>query len=65
MHRSLTPLCAVAVIFAGAATNPATGEKQFSLISEGQEIQMGLMGLDPACLPARALVKRIVGQPLP
>jgi len=41
---------------AGCATNPATGQKQFSLISEGQEIQMGLeadpsivasMGLDP------------------
>jgi predicted Zn-dependent protease len=41
---------------AGCATNPATGEKQFSLISEAQEIQMGReadpsivasMGLDP------------------
>src|SRR5882672_10018307 len=55
-RRSFAPLCAVAVFFAGCATNPATGEKQFSLISEGQEIQMGLeadpsivagMGLDP------------------
>ena len=41
---------------AGCATNPATGERQLSLISESQEIQMGLeadpsivssMGLDP------------------
>ncbi len=56
MRRTFAPLCAVAVFFAGCATNPATGEKQFSLISEGQEIQMGLeadpsivasMGLDP------------------
>lgn len=56
MRRSLAPLCAVAVWLAACATNPATGEKQFSLISEGQEIQMGLesdpaivseMGLDP------------------
>jgi predicted Zn-dependent protease len=56
MRRSLASLCALAVWLAGCATNPATGEKQFSLISEGQEIQMGLeadpsivgsMGLDP------------------
>ena len=56
MRRSLAPLCAVVVWLAGCATNPATGEKQFSLISEGQEVQMGLqadpsivgsMGLDP------------------
>ena len=30
-----------AVIVAGCAVNPATGERQFSLISEAQEIQMG------------------------
>ncbi len=56
MQRTFAPLMAAAVILAGCATNPATGEKQFSLISEGQEIQMGLeadpsivasMGLDP------------------
>jgi hypothetical protein len=45
MHRSFSPLCAVAVIFAGRATNPATGEKHR--------------------FPSGALVKRIVGQPLP
>ena len=56
MHRTFAALCALAGLLAGCATNPATGEKQFSLISEGQEIQMGLendtavvasMGLDP------------------
>jgi predicted Zn-dependent protease len=56
MTRSSTALVALAWIAAGCATNPATGQKQFSLISEGQEIQMGLendtavvnsMGLDP------------------
>jgi predicted Zn-dependent protease len=56
MRRSFAFLCAVTVWVAGCATNPATGEKQFSLISENQEIQMGLeadpsitgsMGLDP------------------
>jgi predicted Zn-dependent protease len=58
---SRCPLSAVASVVLAAtvpacATNPATGQKQFSLISEGQEIQMGLqadtsvvasMGLDP------------------
>src|SRR5262245_47941364 len=56
MRRSFALLCAVVLLHAGCATNPATGEKQFSLISEGQEIRMGLeadpsivsgMGLDP------------------
>ncbi len=56
MPRSFAALCALAVLLAGCATNPATGEKQFTLVSEGQEIQMGLeadpsivgsMGLDP------------------
>jgi predicted Zn-dependent protease len=49
-------LAACFLFVAGCATNPATGQKQFSLISESQEIQMGLeadpsivasMGLDP------------------
>lgn len=56
MQRTFAPLVAAAVILGGCATNPATGEKQFSLISESQEIQMGLeadpsivasIGLDP------------------
>ena len=33
--------CAVALVSAGCATNPVTGERQFSLISESQEIAMG------------------------
>jgi len=45
-----------AALAAGCATNPATGKRQLSLVSEGQEIQMGAdadrsivasMGLDP------------------
>ena len=31
----------LSVAFAGCATNPATGERMLSLISEGQEIEMG------------------------
>jgi predicted Zn-dependent protease len=56
MHRTFALLVGLAVLSAGCATNPATGERQLSLISENQEIQMGLeadpsvvssMGLDP------------------
>ena len=56
MHRAFPLLAALAVLPAGCATNPATGQRQLSLISENQEIQMGLeadpsvvssMGLDP------------------
>ena len=56
MQRKFPPLPALAVLLVGCATNPATGAKQFTLISENQEIQMGLqadpsiigsMGLDP------------------
>ncbi len=56
MHRAFALLVALAVLPAGCATNPATGQRQLSLISENQEIQMGLeadpsvvssMGLDP------------------
>ena len=32
---------ALAVLAAGCATNPATGERELSLIGEGQEIAMG------------------------
>jgi len=32
---------AVALLLAGCATNPATGERMLSLVSEGQEIEMG------------------------
>lgn len=56
MHRTFAALCALAGLLAGCTTNRATGQRPFSLISEGQEIQMGLendtavvasMGLDP------------------
>lgn len=56
MHRTFALLAGLTVWSAGCATNPATGERQLSLISENQEIQMGLeadpsvvssMGLDP------------------
>lgn len=56
MHRAFALLAGLALLVAGCATNPATGQRQLSLISEGQEIQMGLeadpsvvssMGLDP------------------
>jgi predicted Zn-dependent protease len=56
MHRAIALIAALAVLPAGCATNPATGQRQLSLISENQEIQMGLqadpsvvssMGLDP------------------
>jgi hypothetical protein len=40
-RRRVPGFAALAFALAGCATNPATGEKQFSLISESQEIQMG------------------------
>ncbi len=42
----LAPLFAVSLFLIppGCATNPATGETQLSLISEGQEIEMGRQG---------------------
>ena len=36
-----TPLIAVLALNTGCATNPVTGERQLSLVSEAQEIQMG------------------------
>lgn len=39
--RSSRHLLAAAVLCAGCATNPVTGDTQLSLISESQEIQMG------------------------
>ena len=37
----------VALVFTGCAVNPATGARELMLVSEGQEIQMGLQS-DPA-----------------
>lgn len=39
-----TNLLATAAILAGCATNPVTGKREISLVSEGQEIQMGQEG---------------------
>jgi len=37
----LLAVLAAALVFADCATNPATGQRQLSLVSEAQEIQMG------------------------
>ena len=37
-------LVGLAVLLAGCATNPVTGRREISLVSEGQEIQMGQEG---------------------
>jgi predicted Zn-dependent protease len=39
--RSRTKLLGSLLLLAGCAVNPATGEREFSLVSESQEIQMG------------------------
>ncbi|HUF49349.1 MAG TPA: M48 family metalloprotease [Longimicrobiales bacterium] len=41
LTRRVMPLLALAALCAGCATNPVTGERQLSLISESQEIEMG------------------------
>ena len=43
MSRLLRPCVTVcfALIIAACATNPATGKKEFSLMSEAQEIELG------------------------
>ena len=40
-HSVLSLLAACALLWAGCATNPVTGKRQLSLISEESEIQMG------------------------
>jgi len=45
---------AALVFIAGCAINPATGERQFSLMSEGQEIQMGVAA-DPDIVASMGL----------
>ena len=40
MRRRLLPVIALAALVA-CATNPATGKKEFSLMSEAQEIELG------------------------
>ena len=41
LPRTLPPLLLTATFVAGCATNPATGNREFSLMSEAQEIQLG------------------------
>src|SRR5436190_343647 len=41
MRRAFLSLALVIVSCAGCATNPATGKREFSLMSEAQEIQIG------------------------
>jgi predicted Zn-dependent protease len=41
MARRVTAAVALAVLASGCAVNPATGERQFTLMSEAQEIQIG------------------------
>jgi predicted Zn-dependent protease len=46
---SIACLALLAALVAGCATNPATGRREFSLVSAGQEVQMGREGY-PAVL---------------
>jgi predicted Zn-dependent protease len=39
--KNIAPIVLVGALSTGCATNPATGEKEFSLMSEAQEIQLG------------------------
>jgi predicted Zn-dependent protease len=39
--KKLAPLALSGFVVAGCATNPATGQREFSLMSEAQEIQLG------------------------
>ena len=42
LRRTLTVSAAAAVVITfGCATNPVTGKRELSLISEAQEVQMG------------------------
>jgi len=41
-HRSLLALGALVLAVGACATNPVTGRRELSLISESQEIAMGL-----------------------
>src|SRR4026207_1612425 len=60
MSRRALPCCLVAGILAGCATNPATGNREISLVSEAQEISMG----DPTVQAARAALGVYPAPPL-
>ena len=64
-HRSVAALAAAALaVIIGCAVNPATGQKQLMLVSEGSEISMGLAGAKDveASMPAldNAAVQNLV-----
>jgi predicted Zn-dependent protease len=71
---SLRPVPAtilVTLLLAGCATNPVTGKREFSLVSEGQELEMGRQGDEAAVAefglydnPALAAYVDRVGQKL-
>ena len=46
-HRQL-PFLAGMVLFVACATNPATGKREFNIVSESQEIAMGQEGAQAA-----------------
>ncbi|MBU2677843.1 MAG: M48 family metalloprotease, partial [Gammaproteobacteria bacterium] len=46
--RRLIPVAAIAALIStGCSVNPVTGENQLILVSEGQEVQMGIQAYDP------------------
>ena len=47
MTRTCLALLAAVVLFAGCATNPVTGEKDFMLVSESQELSIGKQNYSP------------------
>jgi predicted Zn-dependent protease len=49
-------------ILAGCATNPATGSKQISLVSSGQELEMGRQA-DPAIIAEYGLYQDRISRP--
>ncbi|MEP7346762.1 MAG: M48 family metalloprotease [Gemmatimonadaceae bacterium] len=68
MRLPLRPVATCAVLFgiAACATNPATGKREFTLVSESQEIAMGQQGAqdvlkESAVVPDSALQKYVAG----
>ncbi len=47
MSRNIVVLLAWAVFMAGCAVNPVTGERDFMIVSEAQELQMGAQAYAP------------------
>ena len=47
MRRSILFAALIALVSGGCSVNPVTGENQLILVSEGQEVQMGIQAYDP------------------